>query len=97
MSDESYLIEERAPSHDLLEVRGLSALLDFDEAPLLLNLWIRVADRAYRAAILPADDEWAVRVSGESGESLPGSGQFFTTQYGAVVAALLIALQGTST
>lgn len=80
-------------SEDLVQIRGLSAILEEGSEPSYLDLRLRSNEREYRAVILLAGEEWTLNVRDEAGRSCPGSGEMYVTQSGAVLAAMLTALE----
>jgi hypothetical protein len=79
--------------NETVEIEGLTPILDDDEEPPYLELVLRCNEHAYRAAILPADGEWTLRIEDALGKTCPGSGEFYATQADAILAALLTALE----
>jgi len=78
---------------DMVEVLGLSVILDDDVQPPYLDLTLRSGGKTFRAGIMAAETEWALSVREDGGAHLPSDGELYATQEGAILAAMLIALQ----
>ena len=78
---------------DAIEIQGLTPFLDDEEDPLVLDLTLACHGRIYRAAILPAEEEWAVNMREAGGRPCPANGELYATQADAILAAMLTALE----
>jgi hypothetical protein len=78
---------------DIVCIAGLAPILDEGkDPPPFLELTLRCNGREYRAAIIAAEDEWAVRVRDASARSLTEDVDLYATQGDALLVAMLIAL-----
>ena len=81
-----------------IEVSGLSVILEDEEQLPYLELTLRCNGRGFRASILVAEDEWALRMREEGGPQVPTKDAMYPTQADAIVAAMLTTLEvGTRT
>lgn len=78
---------------DAIEVEGLAVLLDDEIEPAVLDLALNCGGNTYRATILLAGDEWMMNVRDGAGRSHTSGDEAFPTQSGAILAALLSALE----
>jgi hypothetical protein len=78
---------------DAIRIEGLSVLLDDDIQPPYLELGLGCGGQTFQAAILAAEEDWAVIVRDENGRPCVGDGELYATQAGAILAALLTALE----
>jgi len=81
---------------DNVTVSGLSVLLDEEERVPFLELRLSCLGRVYRASILVADDEWALRLREEGGIHLPDADTVYARQCDAILGAMLRVLEAGS-
>ena len=80
------------PTTDAVTVTGLSVLLDEDSAPPYLELRIECHGRAFDAAILMAEEEWALNLRDVTGKPVLSEPELYPTQSAAILAALIAVL-----
>jgi hypothetical protein len=78
---------------DTIEITGLSVLLDEEFPRPFLDLTLRCNGQTFRAGILAVEDDWALHLKREDGERIPSDGEFYPTEAGAILAALLCVLE----
>ena len=80
------------PSTDPVTVTGLSVLLDEESPPAYIELGIECRGRSFRAAILAAEEEWALNLRDMTDKTLLSEPELYPTQGAAVLAALVAVL-----
>jgi hypothetical protein len=81
-----------AVDEDAVEVSGLGVLLDDDPEPPVLELGIRARQSTFRCTVLAVEEEWALNVRDERGVNLAADVELWATQAGAILGAMLVAL-----
>ncbi|MBV9279282.1 MAG: hypothetical protein JOZ41_04305 [Chloroflexi bacterium] len=78
---------------DAVEVSGLLAIIGAQSKPLRLDLALKVNRQIYEATIIAATEGWVLDLRDDKETPLPGSGDVFPSQEGAIVCAMLQSLE----